>query len=148
MEFQVSIDQMKSAFRMAEKFKVENNPYGTPAYPYVWRVHPARTDIRLEMGRTEKTTLADSRRIIAVFSFQPLGVGEGVGVRVHISVWLVSDGNMDDWSARHSVNTNYHMAALGHFKTALLQAPGMAFVVAVPEEVPLPKDEERPQPPT
>ena len=139
---------MKDAFRRADELSTEKSPYGTLMYPYLWRTYSETMSIRLEMGRTEPG-LGPSRRIITVFIFQPLGLGQGTGVKVHVSVWLLDDSKQETGGleAKHSMNTNYHTAALSYFKSVLLGAPGTAFAIIVPEELPPSPDEALPPPP-
>ena len=142
---------MQDAYRRAETFEVSKSPYGLPSYPYVWHVAREHNSLRLEMGKTEKTLVGDSRRIVAMFTFQVNGPPAGVGVLAHVAVWLIpEDGepDADGWTARHSANTNYHLSAISCFKGALLNVPGVAYAILVPENPPPPpKDEELPPPP-
>lgn len=145
----MSIAQMNDALRRAERFDIDKAPFGFPSYPYVWKSN--KDSIRLEMGLTDGL---ERRRVIAMFMFQVNGPPTGVGVLVHVAVWLAADPGADPqaqgWTAVHSRNTNWHMAAINHFKGALLNVPGGAYVVSVPGELPpplSPPPDDEPMPP-
>lgn len=130
---------MNDAIRRATTFDLSKSPYGAPAYPYVWNYNKEHSSIRLEMGLTDSES--DRKRVISMFMFQVNGPPTGVGVLVHVAVWLADpskEPSGPDWSAIHSRNTNWHMAAINHFKGALLNVPGGAYAVSVPEELPSP----------
>lgn len=128
---------MNDAIRRAELFDISKSPYGVSTYPWVWNYNKDKS-IRLEMGLTDG---ANPRRVIAMFMFQVNGPPTGIGVLVHIAVWLADprrDPPGPDWSAIHSPNTNWHLTAINHFKGELLKVRGTGYVVFVPEEVPPP----------
>ncbi len=144
MEFNLSVEKMDEALRRAETKAIDKSPYGTLTYPYVWFADRKRKTVRLEMGSTDEET---QRRVVAMFQMEPRLPPAGVGVLVHVVVWLMPpDVPNTDWTARYSMNTSYHLEALKHFRGSLLLVPNTDYVVAVPLP-PSPSDEPVPPPP-
>ena len=140
MEFRTSVVLMNDAIRRAVEFDLDKSPIGFPMLPYVWRYNKDSKSIRLEMGTAD----LEDRRVIAMFSFTMNPPPSGLGVIVHVSVWVTTpnaDPRASDWAAVHSRNMNCHEMAIKFFKGELLRLQTDAYVIFVPEELPPPPAE-------
>lgn len=124
-------DQMKQAFRKAEEYDANNNPYGFPAFPYLWRAHPDTMAIDMEMGYRGRN------RYVAQFRFQP----EFRGVRVHTAVWIIrptSDPSIAGFAALPSKDTRLHAEAVHHLKGLMGRPTAYTLVQPLDGEMPPP----------
>ena len=138
IEFRTSVVLMNDAIRRAVEFDLDKSPIGFPMLPYVWRYNKDSKSIRLEMGTTTTFDLED-RRVIAMFSFTMNPPPSGLGVIVHVSVWLATlnaDPRSPDWAAVHSRDMNWHEMAVKFFRGELQRLQTDAYVIFVPEELP------------
>ena len=124
---------MNTAIRKAVLYSVDKSPYDTPVYPYVWGWDEPQKRITVEMGRDD-----DGKRYLACLDFEhtewrkPVPVGQNAqsipGVMVHVSVWIIENPSIPDWSARDTMDTRMHTEAMNHFKGTLIGTSGNVYI--------------------
>src|SRR3990167_221740 len=118
-EFRIAMFQMNFAFKQAAVYNTRNSPYNVPAYPYVWDV-PSPKNIRLDMGPD-----AMGRKIVAMFFHEqePLRIG----TLVHLSLWVVINPDVKDWSALPVEDNWPYIDDINHYKGTFMGVRGTLF---------------------
>jgi hypothetical protein len=131
-EFRIATSQKHDAFKRASR----TGPYGeAKVFPYIWTVDNDNT-LRLEMGPNY-----EGHSLVAVFRHEQILLQ--IGVLVHVSVYMVIDPTVKDWSAmpvKLVEDTRAYVEALNHYKGAFLGIRGI-FVPQI-TNVPPPQDDE------
>ncbi len=117
-DFRINIDQMRTVERRAKMYSEAEGKklYGIPAYPYVWKLEPEFQRLWLRMGYNEA-----GYEVIGLFRFEQGAFVAGVGI--HVSVYIVENPNMPEWSGKPTTLVNYHLVAVNHFRGCLLGIP-------------------------